>query len=150
MRFWAASALIVLAMPTLETCAGSQIQQAMHPTETAECGAISACGTKSPHLKFTITPDHGPRGTLVTLTATGCNDPHRDSHALSYNAVADLQLNTMQTHQRYPRAMAGIPSTLTGTTLVGTFQVRYTPRKTGVFFAQCSATVGEQTFRVTP
>lgn len=136
-------------MPTLDTCAASQIQQALHPTATAECGAISACGTKSPHMKFTITPDRGPRGTEVRLTVTGCNDPHGDSHALSYNAVADLGLTSAETRQRYPQALVGIPSAITGTTMTGTYRVRYTPRQSAEFVAQCSATVKKQTFTVT-
>lgn len=149
MRFWATTAGVLLLMPTLDTCAASQIQQALHPTATAECGAISACGTKSPHLKFTITPDHGPRGTLVRLKATGCIDPHGDSHALSYDAVADLHLSDAQLQQRYPGAVDAIASTENGTTVTATFRVHDTPRPTGVFSLRCSATVAQRTFTVT-
>lgn len=117
-------------MPTLATCAASQIQQALHPTSTAECGAVSACGTTSPHLAFTITPDHGPSGTVVSLRVTGCVDPHGDSHALSYNTT-------------------GIVGTLTGQTLTARYRVTDAAPPVGTFKAQCSATVSHRSFRVT-
>lgn len=100
-------------------------------------------------MMFAITPDHGPSGTLVTLRVTGCIDPHGDSHALSYNAAGDLHLDIVQLHQHYPKAIASIPGTTNGTTLLGSFRVNYVPRPKGIFVAQCSATVAQRTFTVT-
>lgn len=150
MRVWLGLAGVVVSVLAVSGCAAQELAiPSGTPTGYAEC-QIGDCGTTSPNMIFSITPDHGPRGTLVTLKVTGCNDPHGDSHSLSYNAVGGLKLKAAQLAQRYPKAVSAIEGTITGETLTGRFRVSYAPRSSGVFSAACSATVAHRTFTVTP
>ncbi|GAC1379078.1 MAG: hypothetical protein NVSMB48_01810 [Marmoricola sp.] len=103
----------------------------------------------SKNLQLTITPDHGPRGTTVTIEATGCFDPTGKYHAVSYNAVYALQLDTMEQMQQYPHALSTVPVTQTGGNLTGRFTVTYAPIHTGMFFVQCGASSQMKQFTVT-
>lgn len=117
-----------------------------------EGGTIHHVGPKtypsSNHLEFSITPSSGPIGTVVTLRVTGCFDPKRDNHDVSYNAVGSLNLTTMQLQESYPHAISVIPTQQVGGDLSAKFRITYGPVRIGQFTAQCGASMEQRNFTV--
>jgi hypothetical protein len=100
-------------------------------------------------MKFAVSPTSGSPGTVVTLVATGCNDPSGDSHGFGYNAVGDRQLDTMMQQRFYPNTSWAIQGRLVGRTMRATFRIPAdAPRPVGSFNAQCSDTNLDAHFRV--
>jgi hypothetical protein len=83
-------------------------------------------------MVFTITPNSGPRGTLVTLKVAGCLGPAPRRGALGF--------------QIDDQPAEAIPATTTGTSLSATFRMDGT---TGKLSAHCLDTVVTRTFTVT-
>lgn len=124
----------------LAGCSGSAAPRAVEHTS----GHISSAA------RFTVSPSSGPPGTLVTLVMNGCDDPTGDSHTFGYNAVGDLQLNTMEQQQFYPNAVWAIPGRVMGTTMRAKFIIpANAPRPVGSFNAQCLEADRTARFKVT-
>lgn len=97
-------------------------------------------------LTFSVNPQSGPVGTVVTVAITGCGDTGGDNHALSYNA-GDLAANTaageaaVHLIQTAGAASAGLTATFT------------IPRQApgpSTFYFQCGQALASQPFTVTP
>lgn len=100
----------------------------------------------SPNMVMSISPTSGPAGTTVTIKALACLDPTGGNHAVSFNRAAGPGGN--MTDGRNPNNVVGIPATLSGTTLTGTYTItsQDTAFGGGVFFVQCGQTVRSATF----
>ena len=84
------------------------------------------------------------------MVMNGCVDPTGDSHGFGYNAVGDLQLDTMEQQQFYPNTSWAIPGRVVGKTMRAKFIIpANAPRPVGSFNAQCLETDLAARFKVT-
>ena len=103
----------------------------------------------SPNMVMSLSPTRGPAGTTVTIKALACLDPAGGNHAVSFNRAAGPGGN--MTDGRNPNNVVGIPATLSGTTLTGSYTITHqdTAFGGGVFFVQCGQTLKTILFTAT-
>jgi hypothetical protein len=126
----------------------------LNPLEAPTGGRspVSTTVTKGPTLEslqldVAISPSSGAPGTTVQITATGCNDPTGQNHAISFNNNAsDVTARNDTNTVRF------IPSAQDGNTLTATYTISTDDRTGGVglFSVQCAATTKTASFEVTP
>jgi nitrite reductase/ring-hydroxylating ferredoxin subunit len=102
---------------------------------------------ESPKLEVAISPSSGAPGTTVQITATGCDDPTGQNHAISFNNNA-----SNVTARSDSNTVRFVPSAQDGSTLTATYTISTDDRTggAGLFFVQCAATRKTASFEVTP
>lgn len=139
-----AAACAVVVLTTASACSGAADGNESAPVEST---LLPGKGTilLSPSLDVRVDPSGGPVGTTVQITATGCNDPKGDSHAISFNNDS-----RNSGARNGPNTVRPIVSTQEGTTLRGSYTIQPADRTGGVgsFFVQCGGTTNTVDFTV--
>lgn len=152
----------LLAVVTILTAAATFASCGTEPDRTPVAATGEAPGTadepglgngakrtpplKSPDLTITLDPTSGPPGTVVSIEATGCNDPTGLNHAVSFNNDP-----RNRTDRFSPDVVRTIASDQRGQRLFASYTVQPADRRAGngTFVVQCSDGVATADFTVT-
>jgi hypothetical protein len=131
---------------SVATAGGST--SAVPRTTTPSSATPTKCCVVGPsrHLRLRVTPVLGPPGTSVRITATGCDDPAGDNHAVSFNNNADDPAA-----RNDPGTVHVVPASQRGSTLRATYRITQRDKTNGAgrFYVQCGQTMRSAAFRVT-
>lgn len=130
----------IVAAVLLAGCAGSSA-----PTNAGHVvhGPKGKSYPSSSNFRATITPTQGPRGTVVTIRATGCFDPSGNEDDVTYNDgnQGGAFANIARVHR--------VSVTTSGYTYAGRYTIPANATPIGAFIEQCGSNTSQQIFTVT-
>lgn len=117
-----AAAVMVVGCGSTAASGALSEDQVLHQVANLACQRMEHCGLTSSQMAFTVTPTAGPRGTVVTLTVSGCIDPSGKRHQIAFQSGS---------------AVVAIAAVKHGTSLTATYRVDGAAGAGGRFTATC-------------